>query len=79
MKRLMSSKLDIIWLDSIEIDLELLKNIVCSHIILNYTFRTKHLLHTGNVAAGNHEYPFSFQLPSKLPCSFEGSHGNVRY
>lgn len=28
---------------------------------------------------GQHFYPFSFQLPSRLPSSFEGGDGYVRY
>jgi hypothetical protein len=29
--------------------------------------------------AGQHVYPFSFQLPPNLPSSFEGGTGHVRY
>lgn len=29
--------------------------------------------------AGEHDYPFSFELPNKLPSSFEGDHGYIRY
>lgn len=32
-----------------------------------------------SIPAGNHEYPFSFQLPLNLPSSFEGEFGRVRY
>lgn len=32
-----------------------------------------------NLKAGKHTYSFSCALPKNLPCSFEGSHGNVRY
>ena len=28
---------------------------------------------------GNHEYPFSFQLPEHLPPSFDGKYGKIRY
>ena len=28
---------------------------------------------------GNYEWPFSFQLPSTLPTSYEGYYGNIRY
>ena len=28
---------------------------------------------------GNYEWPFSFQLPSTLPTSYEGDYGNIRY
>jgi Arrestin (or S-antigen), N-terminal domain len=28
---------------------------------------------------GNYEYPFTFRLPKKIPSSFEGEHGWVRY
>ncbi len=31
------------------------------------------------LAAGKHEYPFSFTLPSAIPSSYEGIHGNIRY
>lgn len=31
------------------------------------------------VPAGNSEYPFQFHLPTKIPNSFEGAHGFVRY
>ncbi|XP_052282969.1 arrestin domain-containing protein 3-like isoform X2 [Dreissena polymorpha] len=29
--------------------------------------------------AGRYSYPFQCQLPARLPCSFEGEYGNVRY
>lgn len=29
--------------------------------------------------AGEYDYPFSFQLPQKLPSSFEGENGFIRY
>jgi Arrestin (or S-antigen), N-terminal domain len=28
---------------------------------------------------GKYEYPFTFRLPKKIPSSFEGEHGWVRY
>ena len=28
---------------------------------------------------GEHVYPFSFNLPKKLPCSYEGTFGQIRY
>ena len=28
---------------------------------------------------GKQQYPFEFSLPSKLPTSFEGAHGYIRY
>jgi len=32
------------------------------------------------LAAGRHEFPFSFQLPEEtLVTSFEGKHGSIRY
>lgn len=31
------------------------------------------------LAAGKHEIPFSFALPSEIPSSFEGKYGYVRY
>ncbi|ESO85391.1 hypothetical protein LOTGIDRAFT_229416 [Lottia gigantea] len=29
--------------------------------------------------AGSHSFPFEFPIPPKLPCSFEGPYGHVRY
>ena len=29
------------------------------------------------IGAGKHTFPFSYQLPSNLPCSFEGKWGIV--
>jgi len=29
--------------------------------------------------AGQYSYPFRCELPSKLPCSYEGEYGYVRY
>ena len=38
---------------------------------------------TGNngdrLMPGTYEYPFSYQLPSKLPCSFEAKHVRIGY
>ena len=31
------------------------------------------------LSAGRHEYPFNFTLPGRLPTSFEGTYGQVRY
>ena len=39
----------------------------------------KRLLHQGPLGAGKHNFSFSFVLPPKLPCSFEGQYGHVRY
>ena len=39
----------------------------------------KCLLHQGPLGAGKHNFSFSFVLPPKLPCSFEGQYGYVRY
>ena len=39
----------------------------------------KFLLHQGPLGAGKHNFSFSFVLPPKLPCSFEGQYGHVRY
>ena len=38
-----------------------------------------YFVHHGPLAAGNHVLPFSFILPEKLPTSFEGEHGHIRY
>jgi len=41
------------------------------------------LVHTGDlgteIPAGQHNYPFTFQLPPNIPSSFESAHGSVRY
>jgi len=34
---------------------------------------------TVRIEAGTHRYPFTFQLPSNVPSSFEGEYGYVRY
>ena len=34
---------------------------------------------TTELSIGNHEFPFSFELPANIPSSFEGKHGHVRY
>ena len=31
------------------------------------------------LSVGNHEFPFSFEVPASIPSSFEGKHGHVRY
>ena len=31
------------------------------------------------LAAGQHQIPFSFALPAQIPSSFEGTYGHVRY
>ena len=31
------------------------------------------------LGAGQHQYPFTFVLPTQIPSSFEGSFGHVRY
>jgi len=31
------------------------------------------------IACGEHQYPFSFVLPTEIPPSYEGRHGVVRY
>lgn len=28
---------------------------------------------------GHHDYPFSFQLPTDIPSTYEGQHGHIRY
>merc|ERR1711872_358443 len=40
---------------------------------------SKVMLHSGVVPAGYHAFPFSFLLPTNIPCSFEGRYGDVRY
>ena len=34
---------------------------------------------TTELSVGDHEFPFSFDLPANIPSSFEGKHGHVRY
>lgn len=34
---------------------------------------------TTEVACGTHRYELAFQLPEKLPASYEGKHGSIRY
>ncbi|XP_012678650.1 arrestin domain-containing protein 2 isoform X1 [Clupea harengus] len=52
---------------------------------VEYLNRREALLQADNgeltvLAAGRHEYPFSFQLPEEtLVTSFEGKHGSIRY
>lgn len=31
------------------------------------------------LAAGNHEFPFHFNIPAQLPCAYEGEYGFIRY
>lgn len=31
------------------------------------------------VPAGDHQYPFEIQLRPRLPTSYEGKHGHIRY
>ena len=33
----------------------------------------------GSLHAGSHYFPFEFTLPQKLPSSFKGKHGRLRY
>lgn len=35
--------------------------------------------HAVELAAGHHQYPFSFVLPTQIPPSFEGAYGHIRY
>ena len=35
--------------------------------------------HDGQLMPGIYEYPFSFRLLCKSPCSFEGEYGHIRY
>ncbi|XP_057379789.1 arrestin domain-containing protein 3-like [Daphnia carinata] len=35
--------------------------------------------HAVELAAGHHQYPFTFVLPTQIPPSFEGPYGHIRY
>ena len=39
----------------------------------------KSIIHTGEILEGQHDFPFEFELPMDLPCSFEGRYGQIRY
>ena len=44
--------------------------------------RVKSFFHSDgqmSLKIGQYSYPFSFTLPEKIPSSYEGSHGHVRY
>lgn len=42
-------------------------------------FHLQTLFSASIVPAGDHHYPFSIQLSSKLPTSYEGTYGYIRY
>ena len=35
--------------------------------------------HGGNLQPGTHIFPFQFRLPERIPSSFEGKRGHIRY
>lgn len=39
----------------------------------------KLFVHSGALGSGCHIFPFSFLLPSNLPCSFKGDYGEIKY
>ena len=39
----------------------------------------KLFVHSGALGSGSHIFPFSFLLPSSLPCTFKGDYGEVKY
>ncbi len=57
------------------------KTIATRHIMLCHSILALGQMSGDNpvLPAGRYQYPFQFQLPSSLPSSFEGAHGNVRH
>ena len=54
--------------------------VVCYIDIPSFVFSAKNdKLEKCYLPAGRYTYPFHYQLPAHLPCSFEGEYGYIRY
>ena len=59
--------------------LEVDRNIINNDSIFAFCISVLDANNEMQIGAGNHEYPFQFQLPENIPSSFVGEYGRIVY